>query len=115
MTIEEVCKKYIISIDTLEEYEANGLLTTSINDSGEKEYSEEDFGRLGLVRVLLDAGFTFDETKRYLKLTKELGKDDEQIRMLRKQRRELLDNIRAKQKLLDQLDFIIMETNMQFK
>ncbi|MDO4301867.1 MAG: MerR family transcriptional regulator [Clostridia bacterium] len=109
MTTEEACRRYVISPDTLRKYESNGLLTVSKNEKGENEYREEDFKRLGLIKVLLEAGFTFDETKKYLDLTRELGNDEAQIRMLRKQRRELLNDIRAKQKILDQLDFIIRE------
>lgn len=110
MTIEETCRRYVISLDSLKKYELNGLLNVSKNENGENEYREEDLKRLGLIEVLLEAGFTFDETKKYLELTSELGNDEEQIQMLRKQRRELLNDIRSKQRILDKLDFIIRES-----
>ena len=41
--------------------------------------------------------------------------NEEQIRMLRKQRFELLDGIHEKQQLLDQLDYMILEKKKQQK
>ncbi len=113
MTITETCKRYIISESELNNYETNGFLTVKLSAKGEKEYCEEDLKRLGLIKVLIEVGFTVGEIKKYLKLTKELNKDDEQIRMLKIHRRKLLTDIRSKQKLLDQLDFIIREKNTQ--
>ncbi len=44
------------------------------------------------------------------KLVKEHGKtEEEQIRILRKNRSQLLDEIHSKQQLLDQLDYMIHE------
>lgn len=44
------------------------------------------------------------------KLVKEHGKtEEEQIRILRKSRSQLLDEIHSKQQLLDQLDYMIHE------
>lgn len=47
MKIDEVSKKYNISIETLKYYESEGLLDTiSKNKSGILEYSEDDMKRL---------------------------------------------------------------------
>lgn len=63
----------------------------------------------GLIQLLTDVGFTPEEIKDYLEFSETLPNDEEQIRMVRRHRRELLDDIHEKQKLLDKLDFIIWE------
>lgn len=113
MTIKEASEKYIISPNTLKEYETYGLLKKHFDNGENGEYCEADFKQLGLIRVLLDAGFTFQETKKYIELTEGSNRDEKQIYMLRKQRRELLNEIHEKQKVLDQLDFIIHEKKKQ--
>ena len=57
------------------------------------EYTEEDFSHLGLIEILIETGFTAAETKQYLMLIKEARTDAKQIRMLKKQRWSLLDDI----------------------
>ena len=48
--------------------------------------------------------------KRYLRLLDDkTGSKEEQIRILRKQRYRLLDEIHNKQQILDELDYMIME------
>ena len=48
--------------------------------------------------------------EKITKLVKENGKTkEEQIRILRKSRAQLLDEIHSKQQLLDQLDYMIYE------
>ncbi|MCM1008435.1 MAG: MerR family DNA-binding protein [Ruminococcus flavefaciens] len=63
----------------------------------------------GLIQLLTDVGFTPEEIKDYLELSETSPNDEEQIRMVRRHRRKLLDDIHEKQKLLDKLDFIIWE------
>ena len=52
-------------------------------------------------------GVSCDTLKKYLDLTERPDTVEEQIRMLQRQRRSLLDDIHRKQHLLDCLDFII--------
>lgn len=109
MTLQEASKRFDIPIEILQQYEENGLLQNADPDDKSDGYEEDDFRQLGLARFLLNAGFTLKETKKYLKLMKDKGTKEEQIRMLRKQRFELLDGIHEKQQILDQLDFLIWE------
>lgn len=107
MTLQEASKRFDISIDELQQYEKNGLLQADSSHPG--DYEDEDFRRLGLIQFLLNTGFSVKEAKKYLELMKDNETIEEQIRMLRKQRFELLDGIHAKQQLLDQLDYMILE------
>ncbi|MCM1088910.1 MAG: MerR family transcriptional regulator [Muribaculaceae bacterium] len=105
LTLQEASKMYDIPLDTLLQYEKNGLLQNTESGS----YAEDDFRKLGLVNFLLNAGFTQKEIRRYLELMDGNGTDEEQIRMLRKQRYELLEGIHEKQQILDKIDYMIWE------
>lgn len=107
MTLAEAEKIFDISIDILEKYVSSGFIKPGASSCGVVEYKEEDFERLGLINILTNADFSTEEIKKYLDLEDNTGTDAEQIRMLRKQRRYLLDAIHEKQKILDQLDFIV--------
>lgn len=107
MILEEAGKKFNFSVDTLKKYVSYGFIKSTYPDG----YTEEDFAHIGLIQMLMDAGFTAEETKRYLILTEEAGTDEEQIRMLKKQRWSLLDEIHKKQQLLDHLDYMIWKKN----
>lgn len=107
MTLEEAGKKFDFPVDTLKRYVSYGFITSTRPD----EYTEEDFSHLGLIEILMEAGFTAEETKQYLTFIKEAGTDAEQIRMLKKQRWSLLDDIHKKQQLLDHLDYMIWKKN----
>lgn len=107
MTLEEAGKKFDFPIDKLQRYVSFGFIKNNSPDG----YEEEDFNRLGLIETLLGAGFTVEEAGRYLSLTENTGSDAEQIRMLKKQRRLLLDDIHKKQQFLDNLDYMIWKKN----
>lgn len=110
MTLSEAQKRFTLPLYKLEEYVAFGFIRRTENrQEGEPEYREDDFYRLGLVGLLLSVGFTQAEVIHYLKLTEQTETKDEQIRMLRKRRRELLDSIHKQQQLLDNLDYLIVE------
>lgn len=107
MTLEEAGKKFGVSVRTLEKYVSFGFIKKAKSVDSSTAYKDTDFERLGLIDTLLSAGFTPEETKKYLLLTENMGTDEEQIRMLKKQRRSLLDDIHKKQQLLDNLDYMI--------
>lgn len=107
MTLAEAEKAFGISIDTLKKYVSFGFIRQSDTNYGASEYRDEDFDRLGTVSILMNAGFSTKEIRKYLELLENTGTDEEQIRMLRKQRRYLLDDIHKKQQTLDQLDFMV--------
>lgn len=65
MTLEEASKKFNFSVNTLKKYVSYGFIKSTCPDG----YTEEDFTDLGLVKMLMDAGFTETETMKYLTLT----------------------------------------------
>lgn len=104
MTLQEAVKQFGLPHSVLEKYISYGFIRkNNISD----EYREEDFERLGLIDILLGAGFTLEEVKRYLLLTESKGTDEQQLSMLKKQRRVLLENIHKKQRFLDSIDYMI--------
>lgn len=104
MTLQEAVKQFGLPHSVLEKYISYGFIRkNNISD----EYREEDFERLGLIDILLGAGFTPEEVKRYLLLTESKGTDEQQLSMLKKQRRVLLENIHKKQRFLDSIDYMI--------
>lgn len=111
MTLSEAEKRFTLARSTLEEYAVFGFIRKAANQTGgkEPEYREEDFGRLGLVNTLLRAGFSPEETGQFLNMTETAGTEEEQIRMLRRKRRTILDDIHKMQKILDELDYMIWQ------
>lgn len=104
MTLQEAEKQFGLPRSVLEKYISFGLIRkTSIPD----EYRDEDFERLGLIDTLLGAGFTPEEVKCYLLLTESKGTDEQQLSMLKKRRRFLLEDIHKKQRFLDSIDYMI--------
>ncbi len=104
MTLKEAEKKFALPYNILEKYVSFGLIRES---NIPENYRDEDFERLELIDTLLGSGFAPEEAKRYLLLTEETGTDEQQINMLKRGRRSLLNDIHKKQKFLDSLDYII--------
>lgn len=104
MTLKEAEKKFGLPYNILEKYVSFGLIRES---NIPENYRDEDFERLGLIDTLLGSGLAPEEAKRYLLLTEETGTDEQQINMLKRGRRSLLNDIHKKQKFLDSLDYII--------
>lgn len=109
MTLAEAEKKFGLPMDTLKRYVSCGFLRAKQGAARSDAYREEDFTRLGLIETLLHAGFTVEETRTYLALTEQAETDAAQIRMLRKRRGALLEEIHQKQQLLDHIDFMIWD------
>lgn len=111
MTLIEASKKFHISIEKLKYYEESKLLEHQTLADGTFEYTETELRRIGLIHSLIKSGMNMDVLKKYLKLLNDkTGSREEQIRILRKQRYQLLDDIHDKQQALDELDFLIHET-----
>lgn len=111
MTLHEASKRFHISMEKLKSYEENGLLEHQTLADGTFDYTETELRRIGLIHALLKSGMDLNLLKRYLKLLDDkTGSQEEQIRILRKQRCQLLDDIHEKQQTLDELDYMIRET-----
>lgn len=113
MTLEEAEKKFDLPPGRLKQYVSFGFIKSTGSTCGTTDYCAEDFERIGLIETLLSAGFSTEETKKFLHLTENMGTDEEQIRMLRKQRKSLLSDIHKKQQLIDNLDFMIWNKKKQ--
>lgn len=114
MTLKEASERFRISIEKLNYYEENGLIVyeTLVNDV--PDYTEDELRKVGVIHALLTAGMDVNMLRKYLQLLrKKVGSKDEQIRILRKQRCELLDEIHCKQQSLDELDYMIDEIKKQ--
>lgn len=108
MTLQEAAERFQINIEKLDFYEKNGLLECSRFINGVPDYTEDELRRVGLIHSLLKAGFTIQSLKSYFSMSAHGGADKtEKIRLLRKQRCRLLDEIHGKQQSLDELDYMI--------
>jgi DNA-binding transcriptional MerR regulator len=58
MRIGELSKRTGVSSRSLRYYEAQGLLTSSRSDAGQRHYSEAEVQRVSLIRQLFDAGMS---------------------------------------------------------
>ena len=106
MTLQEAEKRSGLPYSVLERFISLGIIRKS---SMPDEYQEKDFERLGLADILLNAGFSAEDIQKYFQLEESGDADEQQIGMLRKRRRLLLDDIHKNQRLLDSLDYIILE------
>ena len=107
MTREETGARCRIPAELLREYERWGLCSGEGKTPGAWRYDQEDLDRLSLMTTLLDAGFTPEETERYLRLAMSGGETaGERLAMLRRRRDGMLDEIHRKQEQLDRLDHL---------
>lgn len=110
MTLNEAGRRFHISMDKLKYYEENGLLVHQTLADGTWDYTEAELRRTGLIHALLKAGLNMAALKKYLSLLESTTNNkEEQIKILRKQRFKLLDDIHEKQQSLDELDYMIDE------
>lgn len=108
MTLQEAARRFQIDMEKLDFYEKNGLLECRQSVDGVPDYTEEELHRVGLIHSLLKAGFDVDSLKKYFSLSGHGSADNEErIRLLRKQRYQLLEEIHGKQQSLDELDYMI--------
>ena len=112
MTVDEIGRRYQISSEKLRIYLQNGLFTA---EELEREDRQEEWQhRFCLIHTLEESGMDLLEIKRYLDLRSHEGTvSDEQIRILRRQRCRLLEDIHGKQKCLDCLDYLIYKAKKQ--
>ena len=110
MSVIRRSRRFHIEMEALRLYVENGLLIGRETDNGEMDYREADLQRAAQLRFLLTAGMEPDAVKQLVALMD--AKTDtgaEQIRLLRKCRYRLLDEIHEKQQFLDQVDYLIRE------
>ena len=116
MTLSEASKRFRISTEKLKIYEENNLLEHRTLADGTFDYTETELRQIGLIHSLLKSGMDMAIVKKYLRLLNDKTENkEEQIRILRKQRCKLLDDIHDKQQALDDLDYMIREVQKDHK
>lgn len=108
MTLNEASEKFRIDIEKLKFYEDNKLLECEKFVDGVPDYTETELRKVGVIHSLQKAGLDAPLIRQYLTLTGGYRKE-EKIRILRKQRCKLLEEIHSKQQSLDELDYMISE------
>lgn len=110
MTLQAVGESLHIEEAVLKEYEKNGLLQTSQAKNGTSDYPESELPYIAHLYRLQKSGMDLHMLKQFVNI---LGKSPsmaaEQIRLLRKCRFRLLDEIHVKQQSLDHIDYLIQE------
>ncbi|HKM28917.1 MAG TPA: MerR family transcriptional regulator, partial [Anaerovoracaceae bacterium] len=110
MTLLEASKRFNIEEEKLQYYEKNGLFDCHKQADGTINYCDETLEYISLIDLLLKAGLDMDKLKVYLNgLGDDSISNEEQIKILIKQRYALLDDIHDKERILNQLDYIIHE------
>ena len=114
MTLQEANTKLYLETEMLQRYEKIGLIKGTPLDDGTMDYPMEELQRTIQLNFLEKAGMNTDSLKHFVFLL-EQGEDvkTELVRLLRKCRNRLLDEIHDKQQLLDQLDYLIYQINHQ--
>lgn len=110
MTLQEASERFCISVEKLTYYEENRLIIHERLVDGVPDYTEEELRKVSVIHDLLEAGMEVDVLQKYMQLlSKNTVSKTEQIRILRKQRCELMEEIHRKQQCLDRLDSMVDE------
>lgn len=111
MTRTEVSRDFCVSESLLSSYEASGLIQCPHDTDGKPIYQEQEVQLVGLMKSLLDAGMEQGTLRQYLSLRNaDSDTRPEQIRLLRRHRAKLLDDLHGCQAELDHVDYIIYAT-----
>lgn len=117
MTIAEVSKKYGISADTLRYYERIGMIPpVTRNQSGFRDYTEEDCGWVELAKCMRSAGLPVEVLVEYRKLY-EMGNNTipARLELLVEQRRQLEVQKETIEKTIARLDYKISRYEVAVK
>lgn len=110
MTLNEASERFCISVEKLTYYAENRLIVHETLVDGVPDYNEEELHKVSVIYDLLEAGMDVDVLQNYLQsIRKNTVSKTEQIRILRKQRCELMEEIHRKQQCLDRLDSMVDE------
>lgn len=91
----EVAGKLGVSIDTLRYYERIGLLHgIERNSAGQRVFSDDDLGRIGLLRCLRDSGMPIARLRRFAELLHD-GDDaaEQRVQLLAEHDREIDEKV----------------------
>lgn len=110
MTLEEASRRYGITIEKLKLYEKNGFLPHQADKGEAPDYQEADLKMIGQIHVLIQSGMKPEDLQIFLRLSEKNAQSrTEKMKILRKCRAELLEEIHRKQQFLDRIDYYIYE------
>lgn len=101
MTLEELGNRIHIEVKELEQYKSQGLLIP------EEVHNEEELEQFQLLDSLARLGLGIGELRQMRELMKGKESEESQLRLLKKWRFQMLDEIHGKQQSLDRLDYVI--------
>lgn len=110
MHLQEASERFNLDMKLLQAYAQNGLIQGAHGKDGTIDYPETAFHLAAQFCLLGKAGMDQETMKRLAALmSSERKNETEKIRLLRKCRYDLLEEIHSKQQLLDQLDYFMAE------
>lgn len=110
MNLQAVGESLNIEEAVLKEYEKNGLLQADRTENGTTDYPESELPYIAHLYRLQKSGMDLHMLRQFVALLeKGSGRAADQIRLLRKCRFRLLDEIHGKQQSLDHIDYLIQE------
>lgn len=101
LTLEELGNRIHIEVKELEQYKSQGLLIP------EEVHNEEELEQFQLLDSLARLGLGIGELRQMRELMKGKESEESQLRLLKKWRFQMLDEIHGKQQSLDRLDYVI--------
>lgn len=109
MTLEELGNRIHIEVKELEQYKIQGLLIP------EEIQNEKELEQLQLLDDLAGLGLGIGELRQMRELMKGKESEESQLRLLKKWRFQMLDEIHGKQQSLDRLDYVIYKIREKSK
>ena len=107
LTAEEVCRRYQIPAEILEEYNSMGLCGAVRLAMEDWQYDDTDLERLGLIMALHDVGFDKADIESYMRLMLQDGKSKtERLRFLDERRKAKLEEIHLHERQLERMDYL---------
>ncbi len=86
LSIGEVAERAGINVSAIRFYEREGLLPAAERVRGQRRFTEEAVGRLGIIGVAKQAGFSLEEIRTLLSATDHGSPAHEQLRALSAQK-----------------------------
>ncbi|MBL1225259.1 MerR family transcriptional regulator [Enterococcus sp. BWR-S5] len=116
MKINEVSKKYQLSLSTLRYYEKIGLLDPVERISGIRQYGESDFDRIEFILCMKESGLSLEMIKEYFDLYKEGDHTlEKRLALLQKQEQETKEKLERVQATLDYIHYKMGLTKSNIK
>lgn len=109
LTIGELARAGGVGVETIRYYERRGLIPKPPrNDSGYRQYGDEDVDRIRFIKRAQRLGFTLNEIERLLRLRARPEGDTAELRaLLQKKADELLTRVRKLQRMTSRLQELL--------